>query len=69
MYSGCILQLKTVILFDLFRVPLPLLELEAIEVGVGSGSRPARSNPVNMPVSSGSRPVVPVLIESGSGSM
>ncbi|XP_033609769.1 breast carcinoma-amplified sequence 3 homolog isoform X3 [Cryptotermes secundus] len=49
-------------------VPLSLLELEAVEVGVGSGSRPARSNPVNMPISSGSRPVVPVLIESGSGS-
>jgi hypothetical protein len=42
--------------------------LEAVEVGVGSGSRPARSNPVNMPISSSSRPVVPVLIESGSGS-
>ncbi|KDR16621.1 Breast carcinoma-amplified sequence 3-like protein [Zootermopsis nevadensis] len=49
-------------------VPLSLLELEAVEVGVGSGSRPARSNPVNMPISSSSRPVVPVLIESGSGS-
>lgn len=52
-----------------FRAPLSLLELEAVEVGVGSGSRPARSNPVNMPISSGSRPIVPVLIESGSGSM
>lgn len=53
----------------IFRTPLSLLELEAVEVGVGSGARPARSNPVNMPISSGSRPIVPVLIESGSGSM
>ncbi|KAK7865422.1 hypothetical protein R5R35_012788 [Gryllus longicercus] len=46
--------------------PLSLLEMEAVEIGTGVGSRPARSNPVNMPLSG--RPVVPVLIESGSAS-
>ncbi|XP_063231006.1 breast carcinoma-amplified sequence 3 homolog isoform X2 [Bacillus rossius redtenbacheri] len=45
------------------------LESDALDVGVGGGSRPARSNPVNMPAgSSGPRPAVPVLIESGSAS-
>ncbi|XP_066992105.2 breast carcinoma-amplified sequence 3 homolog [Anabrus simplex] len=48
--------------------PVSLLELEAVEVGTGVGSRPARSNPVNMPLSGGGRPIVPVLIESGSAS-
>lgn len=72
-YSGLKLKLTSrqglsVTLLVFFRGPLSLLELEAVEVGVGSGSRPARSNPVNMPISSSSRPVVPVLIESGSGS-
>nr|CAD7263741.1 unnamed protein product [Timema shepardi] len=48
--------------------PLSLLEMETVDVGVGHGSRPARSNPVNMPLSAGTRPIVPVLIESGSSS-
>lgn len=43
-----------------------LQDVEAVEVGTVPVSRPARSNPVNMP--SGGRPIVPVLIESGSGS-
>ncbi|XP_014224043.1 breast carcinoma-amplified sequence 3 homolog [Trichogramma pretiosum] len=43
-----------------------LVEAETVEVGVASGSRPARSNPVNMP-HSGNRPLVPVVID-GSGS-
>lgn len=43
-----------------------LQDVEAVEVGTVPVSRPARSNPVNMPA--GGRPVVPVLIESGSGS-
>ena len=41
---------------------------EPIEVGPASGSRPLRSNPVNIPLGNSSRPVVPVLIESGSSS-
>lgn len=42
-------------------------DLEAVDIGVVSGSRPARSNPVNMPLTGGgTRPLVPVLIESGS---
>lgn len=44
---------------------MSLQDVEAVEVGTVPVSRPARSNPVNMP---GGRPVVPVLIESGSGS-
>lgn len=47
--------------------PLSLSDLEAVEVGVGSScNRPARSNPVNMPMPGGGRSAVPVLIESGS---
>ncbi|XP_047110731.1 breast carcinoma-amplified sequence 3 homolog [Schistocerca piceifrons] len=49
--------------------PLSLLEAEAVDIGNGTGSRPARSNPMNMPISTGgTRPIVPVLIESGSSS-
>ncbi|CAG2053894.1 unnamed protein product [Timema podura] len=48
--------------------PVSLLELETVDVGAGQGSRPARSNPVNMPLNAGARPIVPVLIESGSSS-
>ncbi|KAJ8676215.1 hypothetical protein QAD02_012001 [Eretmocerus hayati] len=43
-----------------------LVEAETVEIGIASGSRPARSNPVNMP-HAGSRPLVPVVID-GSGS-
>ncbi|XP_050582061.1 uncharacterized protein LOC126918332 isoform X2 [Bombus affinis] len=43
-----------------------LVEAEAIEIGVTGGSRPARSNPVNMPHAA-SRSLVPVVID-GSGS-
>ncbi|XP_001603193.2 breast carcinoma-amplified sequence 3 homolog [Nasonia vitripennis] len=43
-----------------------LVEAETVEVGIASGSRPARSNPVNMPHTA-SRPLVPVVID-GSGS-
>ncbi|XP_043605163.1 titin homolog isoform X3 [Bombus pyrosoma] len=43
-----------------------LVEAEAVEIGVTGGSRPARSNPVNMPHAA-SRSLVPVVID-GSGS-
>ncbi|XP_015440178.1 PREDICTED: uncharacterized protein LOC107194969 [Dufourea novaeangliae] len=46
--------------------PVNLVEAEAIEIGVTGGSRPARSNPVNMPHAT-SRSLVPVVID-GSGS-
>ncbi|XP_016910463.1 uncharacterized protein LOC107996774 isoform X2 [Apis cerana] len=46
--------------------PVNLVEAEAIEIGVTGGSRPARSNPVNMPHAA-SRSLVPVVID-GSGS-
>ncbi|CAK1551589.1 unnamed protein product [Leptosia nina] len=42
-----------------------LSEAEAVEVDTSAGAGAARSNPVNMP---GVRPIVPVLIESGSAS-
>ncbi|XP_024941199.1 uncharacterized protein LOC107268137 isoform X2 [Cephus cinctus] len=47
-------------------VAVNLAEAEAVEVGVTAGSRPARSNPVNMPHAA-ARPLVPVVID-GSGS-
>ncbi|XP_055603365.1 breast carcinoma-amplified sequence 3 homolog isoform X2 [Uranotaenia lowii] len=47
--------------------PLTSIDTESVEIGTGTaGGRPVRSNPVNMPVSGGMRPLVPVLIESGS---
>nr|XP_033323957.1 uncharacterized protein LOC117219144 isoform X1 [Megalopta genalis]XP_033323966.1 uncharacterized protein LOC117219144 isoform X1 [Megalopta genalis] len=46
--------------------PVNLVEAEAIEIGVTGGSRPARSNPMNMPHTA-SRSLVPVVID-GSGS-
>lgn len=46
--------------------PVNLVEAEAVEVGVTGGSRPARSNPVNMPHTA-SRSTVPLVID-GSGS-
>lgn len=51
--------------------PLTSIDTESVEIGAGSAgggivNRPARSNPMNMPVSGGMRPLVPVLIESGS---
>lgn len=52
-------------------VPLASTDIEAIEIGTSSGVRPARSNPVNMPLRGrgvGARPLVPVLIESTSAS-
>lgn len=43
------------------------IDSEAVEVGITSTTRPARSNPMNMPLSgNGCRSAVPVLIESGS---
>lgn len=51
-----------------YRSNVLLQDVEAVEVGTVPVSRPARSNPVNMPMPSGGRPIVPVLIESGSGS-
>lgn len=53
-----------------FRSKLPLrsmsggLDVETVEVNVTN--RPAKSNPVNMPASSS---LIPVVIESSSGSM
>lgn len=46
-------------------VAVNLVEAEAIEIGI-TGSRPARSKPVNMPHAA-SRPLMPVVID-GSGS-
>lgn len=50
--------------------PLTSIDTESVEIGAASAggtvNRPARSNPMNMPVSGGMRPLVPVLIESGS---
>lgn len=46
------------------------MEAETVEVGAVGGSRPARSNPVNMPhatPATASRPLMPVVID-GSGS-
>lgn len=49
------------------RAPLSHIDSEAVEVGINSaGNRPARSNPMNMPLSGNGRSAVPVLIESGS---
>ncbi|XP_044010549.1 uncharacterized protein LOC122854171 [Aphidius gifuensis] len=59
--------------FKTYNAPsgVNLSESEAVEIGVTGGSRPARSNPVNMPHSAtaacGTRPLVPVIID-GSGS-
>ncbi|XP_043266893.1 titin homolog isoform X2 [Venturia canescens] len=54
--------------FKTYNAPsgVNLIESEAIEIGVTGGSRPARSNPVNMPHAT-TRPLVPVVID-GSGS-
>lgn len=50
-----------------FRAPLSHIDSEAVEVGINSaGNRPARSNPMNMPLSGNGRSAVPVHIESGS---
>ncbi|KAJ6638684.1 Breast carcinoma-amplified sequence 3 like [Pseudolycoriella hygida] len=47
--------------------PLSHIDSEAVEVGINNaGNRPARSNPMNMPLSGNGRSPVPVLIESGS---
>jgi len=46
-------------------VAVNLVEAEAVEIGI-TGSRPARSKPVNMPHAT-SRPLMPVVID-GSGS-
>ncbi|XP_053681788.1 uncharacterized protein LOC128732540 isoform X2 [Sabethes cyaneus] len=47
--------------------PLTSIDTDSVEIGAGSTiNRPARSNPMNMPISGGMRPLVPVLIESGS---
>lgn len=43
-------------------------DCDAIEVGSAPGPRLARSNPVNIPLGSSMRPVLPVLIESTSNS-
>ncbi|XP_063992968.1 uncharacterized protein LOC135170827 [Diachasmimorpha longicaudata] len=54
--------------FKTYNAPsgVNLVESEAVEIGVTGGSRPARSNPVNMPHAA-PRPLVPVVID-GSGS-
>ncbi|XP_015110410.1 uncharacterized protein LOC107036778 [Diachasma alloeum] len=54
--------------FKTYNAPsgVNLVESEAVEIGVTGGSRPARSNPVNMPHAA-ARPLVPVVID-GSGS-
>lgn len=47
--------------------PLTSIDTESVEIGPGTMvNRPARSNPMNMPISGGMRPLVPILIESGS---
>ncbi|XP_033216426.1 uncharacterized protein LOC117172516 [Belonocnema kinseyi] len=47
-------------------VAVNLFEAETVEIAVSGGSRPARSNPVNMPHAA-SKPLVPVVMD-GSGS-
>lgn len=42
------------------------MEADSVEVACLPGSRPARSNPVNMPGLNSGQPLVPVLIEAGS---
>lgn len=49
-----------------FRAAVNLVEAETVDIGVTGGSRPARSNPVNMPHAT-TKPLVPVVID-GSGS-
>lgn len=52
----------------MFRHSLSYIDSESVEV-VTAGSminRPARSNPMNMPMSGTNSDVVPVVIESGS---
>ncbi|XP_021701305.1 breast carcinoma-amplified sequence 3 homolog isoform X2 [Aedes aegypti] len=47
--------------------PLTSIDTDSVEIGPGNMvNRPARSNPMNMPISGGMRPLVPILIESGS---
>ncbi|KAK0179565.1 hypothetical protein PV327_005306 [Microctonus hyperodae] len=55
-------------IFKTYNAPsgVNLIDAEAIEIGVSGGSRPARSNPVNMPHTT-TRAVMPVVID-GSGS-
>lgn len=50
------------------RSSLSHIDSEAVEIGMTASSKTnqERSSPLNMPVSSGSRSTVPVLIESGS---
>ncbi|XP_026283554.1 uncharacterized protein LOC113209984 isoform X2 [Frankliniella occidentalis] len=66
LWMGPQITFKTLLPTTTFGPNVSMQDVEAVEVGTIPVSRPARSNPVNMP--SGGRPVVPVLIESGSGS-
>lgn len=43
-------------------------DCDAVEIGTGTGHRPARSNSINIPLGSSTRPIVPVLIETTSNS-
>ncbi|XP_055684455.1 breast carcinoma-amplified sequence 3 homolog [Lutzomyia longipalpis] len=59
-------------IFKTYNTPsgssLSHIDAESVEVGIAtaSGPLPARSNPMNMPITTTGRPIVPVLIESGS---
>lgn len=59
-------------IFKTYNTPsgssLSHIDAESVEVGIAtaSGALPARSNPMNMPITTTGRPIVPVLIESGS---
>ncbi|KAK3927519.1 Breast carcinoma-amplified sequence 3 [Frankliniella fusca] len=66
LWMGPQITFKTLLPTTSYGPNVSMQDVEAVEVGTVPVSRPARSNPVNMP--SGGRPVVPVLIESGSGS-
>lgn len=53
-------------IYFLNRSCTSLMEADSVEVACIPGSRPARSNPVNMPGLNSGQPLVPVLIEAGS---
>lgn len=45
--------------------PLSSIDIDSVEIGT-LATRPARSTPMNMPLTTGGRSLVPVLIESSS---
>ena len=67
--AGKLMNQKQVLFINgsFYRSSLAHIDVESVEIGA---SRAARSTPMNMPLqpntSTASRPLVPVLIESGS---